>query len=158
MTHQHRSLTASEQMRLFVGLLIQPLLAGSVAFLIFPVFLLDQNGRSLAGGVPGNPTDAAVSVAVGVGLVAVFVTVLGVWPTAVWLMKRRLVSLREALVFGLGFGVLPYVLLAVATGGKTYGVEGLVRGVAFSSLLGVAGAAAFWAIALRQPRGRGIPV
>jgi hypothetical protein len=152
MTHQGRPLTASEEMRLFLGLVIQPLLASSLAFLGFPVFLLDQEGRSLAGGFPANPTDAALSVALGVGVVAVFVTVVGVWPTAVWLTKRHAVPLKEALVFGLAFGNLPYALLAVAVGGRTYGVEGLARGVAFSSFLGLAGAAAFWVIALRQQR------
>jgi hypothetical protein len=88
-------------------------------------------------------------VALATGVVALFVTVLGVLPTALWLTKRWQLSLREALLFGLGFGNLPYVLLVVAAGG-TYGFEGLARGVTFSSVLGLAGAIVFWAIALRR--------
>jgi hypothetical protein len=136
-------------MKLLAGLVVQPFLAGGLAFFGFHVFLIDGNGRTLAGGVPSDLTDAAVSVAFGTGLVALLVTVVGVLPTAVFLTKRRQLSLREALLFGLGFGNLPYVLLAVAAGG-TYGLAGLVRGVAFSSLLGLAGATVFWAIALRR--------
>jgi hypothetical protein len=70
---------------------------------------------------------------------------------SLWVTRRFQLSLRDALLFGLGFGNLPYVLLAVTTGG-TYGIAGLVRGVAFSSLLGLVGATVFWAIALRRQR------
>ncbi|HEX7020556.1 MAG TPA: hypothetical protein VF159_11115, partial [Gemmatimonadaceae bacterium] len=99
---------------------------------------------------PTNVADAAASVAVGTGLVALVVTLLGALPTAVWLMKRRRVSLSEALAFGLAFGNAPFLIGALLAG--TYGVAGFIRGIAFSSLLGVIGAAVFWWIALR---GRG---
>jgi hypothetical protein len=131
------------------GLAIQPFLAAIVAFFAFPVFLLDRNGETLAGGHPYDSTDAAASVAFGTGLVALFMTIAAVLPTALWLTRRFQLSLRDALLFGLGFGNLPYVLFAVATGG-TYGIAGLVRGVTFSSMLGLVGATVFWAIALRR--------
>jgi hypothetical protein len=131
---------------------VQPFLAAGVAVLSFPVLLLDRSGRTLAGGLMPDATDAAVSVALGTGLVALVVTAAGVLPTVLWLTERRRVSLREALLFGLGFGNLPYVLMAIAAGG-TYGFTGFVRGVGFSSLLGLTGAATLWAIALR-PAGR----
>ena len=143
-----RALEPSEQMRLLAGLAIQPLLAGGLAFVSFPVLLLDRSGRSLAGGFPGDVTDAALSVAAGSGIVAVFVTLLCVLPTAAWLMPRRRIRLREALLFGFGFGNLPFVVGTALAG--AYGVTGFARGVAFSSLLGLTGAAAFWAIALRE--------
>jgi hypothetical protein len=149
MMHPPRTLTSSEQRRLLAGLIVQPFVSTGLALFGFPVFLLDRNGRTLAGGVPANPTEAALSVALGTGLVALCVTVVGVLPTALWLSRRRQLSLGETLLVGLGFGNLPYVLLAIAAGG-TYGIAGLVRGVAFSSLLGVAGAAAFWAIVFRR--------
>jgi hypothetical protein len=134
------------------GLIVQPFLAAGLALAIFPVFLLDPEGRTLAGGYPSDPTDAALSVAFGAGVVAAVVTVLGVWPTAVWLLKRRPLTFVGALRFGLGFGILPYVLLGVAAGGKTYGPSGVLRGLLFSSVLGLIGAAVFWLIALRSHR------
>jgi hypothetical protein len=63
--------------------------------------------------------------------------------------RRRQLTLGDALLFGLAFGNLPCFLLFIATGSKIPGVAFLVRGMAFSSVLGLAGAAAFWALALR---------
>src|SRR5689334_21524487 len=88
------------------GLAIQPFLAAIVAFFAFPVFLLDRNGETLAGGHPYDSTDAAASVAFGTGLVALFMTIAAVLPTALWLTRRFQLSLRDALLFGLGFGNL----------------------------------------------------
>ena len=132
---------------MFWGIVVQPFLAGALAFLSFPVLLLDRSGHTLAGGFPADGIDAARSVAIGAGLVALLIAVLGVLPTAVWLTKRGPVSLDRALLFGLAFGNLPFAIGTILAG--TYGVPGFVRGAAFSSLLGLAGAAAFWAIALR---------
>ncbi len=148
-----RTLSRLEEMRLLGGAVVQPFLAAALAFTTFPVFLLDREGQTLGGGYPSNPTDAALSVAVGAGIVAAVVTLLGVLPTAVWLLKRRRPTLRESLSFGLGFGILPYVLMGTAAG-RTYGPSGLLRGLAFSSMLGLSGAAVFWVIALRPHRSR----
>ena len=149
-----RTLSSAEEMRVFAGMVVQPFLAAGLAFIGFPLFLLDLEGRTLAGGYPSDPTQAALSVAIGAGLVAGVVTLIGVLPTAVWLMKRRQLTLKETLMFGLGFGNLPYVLLAAAAGGKTYGPVGLLRGLAFASLLGLSGAALFWIITLRPRTSR----
>jgi hypothetical protein len=146
-----RTLTPSEELLVAGGLLVQPFLAAVLAFALFPRLLLDRQGQALAGGYPMDPADAAVSVAIGAGIVAGAVTLLGVLPSAVWLVRRRNLTLAETLLLGLGFGNLPYGLMAIAAGG-TYGVEGLLRGVAFSSLLGLSGAALFWLIALRSRR------
>ncbi len=148
--HSHpvkRMLTPSEQLKLFAGLAVQPFLAAAVSFVLFPLLLLDRTGSTLAGGIPASQTDAAISVAAGAGIVALFVTAIGVFPTALWLVTRRPVPLIQALLFGLAFANLPMVLGTVFAG--TYGVEGALRGVAFASCLGLAGAAAFWLIALR---------
>jgi len=142
-----RTLTPSDEMRIFAGAVVQPLLAAALAFVSFPLIMLDRNGRTLAGGTT-DVVQTATSAAAGVGLVALVVTIVGAIPTAVWLLKRRRVSLLETLAFGLGFGILPFAFGALTAG--TYGIAGVIRGVAFSSLLGVAGAAAFWGIALRH--------
>lgn len=147
-----RTLNSAEEMRVLAGLLVQPFLAAGLAFIAFPLLLLDGNGRALAGGYPSDPTDAALSVAIGTFLVAGVVTLIGVLPTAVWIMKRHQLTLGETLVFGLGFGNLPYVLMAAAWG--THGQAGLLRGVAFASLLGLSGAALFWIMTLRPQKSR----
>jgi hypothetical protein len=144
-------LSPSEELNLFAGLVVQPLVTVIVAFLAFPL-LLDSGGRTLAGGFPVDVTDSALSVALGAGVLSLFVTLLGAFPTALWLTKRKQVSLGEALLWGLGFGNAPMILGTVLAG--TYGAAGFVRGVAFSSLLGVTGAAVFWAIAIRRQPSR----
>ena len=149
-----RTLSPAEEMRVLAGLVVQPFLAAGLAFIAFPVFLLDSEGRTLAGGYPSDPTASALSVALGAGVVAGVVTLIGVLPIAVWMMRRHQLTLKETLVFGLGFGNLPYVLLAATAGGRTYGPAGLLRGLAFASLLGLSGAALFWIICLRPRRSR----
>jgi hypothetical protein len=137
-------------MKLFAGLVVQPFIAGGLAFFLFPWLLLDSNGRSLAGGSPTDAVAAARSVAIGAGILAFVITLVAALPTAVWLTKRRFVSFAEALLWGLGFGNTPMVIGTLLAG--TYGVAGFVRGVAFSSVLGIASAAMFWTISLRRQR------
>lgn len=144
---QTRTLSSVEQGRLLAALAVQPFLAAATAFFSFPL-LLDRTGRTMAGGFPSDPTDAAVSIAAGVGIVALLVTVIGVWPTALWLVKRRTLTVRQVLGFGLGFANLPIAFGTVLTGGG-YGPAGLLRGSVFASVIGVLGAAAFWLIVIR---------
>ena len=134
-------------MRLFAGLAVQPFWAAIVAFFSFPLLLLDRAGQTLAGGVPADPTDAAISVALGTGIVAAVVTLVGVAPTALWVVKRRFVTLAQALLFGLGFANVPVVVGAAAAG--VYGPSGALRAVVFASLIGVSGAAVFWGVSIR---------
>jgi hypothetical protein len=84
-------------------------------------------------------------------MVAFIVTSVGALPTAVWLAKRRPVSLRESVFWGVGFGNIPMMVGTILTG--SYGVQNFLRGVAFSSVLAVACAAIFWTIALRPREG-----
>ncbi len=143
-----RTLTPIEQRKLFAGLAVQPFLAAAVSFFLFPLLLLDRTGHTLAGGAPTNQADAALSVAAGVGIVALLVTAIGVFPTALWMMTRRPVSVAQALLVGLGFANLPMVLGTVFAG--SYGVEAALRGFAFASLIGLAGATAFWLISCHR--------
>jgi hypothetical protein len=148
MARVSRSLSGSQERRLFAGFIVQPVLAGVLAFGVFPFLLLDRNGRTIAGGFPTDVSDAALSVAVSAAIVAFFITLVGALPIAVWLTKRRMVSLGESLLWGLGFGNVPIVLGTILAG--THGLEGFVRGAAFASLLGMAGAVTLWTIALRR--------
>jgi hypothetical protein len=136
-------------MRVFVALVLQPFLLGVLAFVLFPLVILDANGQHVTGGHFSSVNDAAVSVGIGVAIVAAAITLLGVMPAAVWVMKRHTLTLGHTLLFGLAFGNVPFVIGTAGAG--AYGPEGVLRGFIFSSLLGLAGAAAFWAIALRRP-------
>jgi len=126
-------------MKLFAGLVLQPFVATAVAFVCFP--LLESPGR------PANQTDAAISIASGAAIVAAFVTVVGVLPTAVGLIKRRHVTLGQALLWGIGFGNFPVLLGYLLLGSD--GLSSAISGLAVASLIGLAGAASFWAISLR---------
>ena len=143
-----RALNGSEEMKMFAGFIVQPFLAAGLAFLLFPMLLLDSSGRPLSGGFVPDVVHAARAFALGTGIVAFLVALIGALPAAIWLAKRRVVPFGEALLWGLLFGNAPMVVGTVLAG--SYGVEGFLRGVAFSSVLGTAGAGAFWAIALRR--------
>ena len=54
-----RTLSSAEEMRVFAGMVVQPFLAAGLAFIGFPLFLLDLERRTLAGGYPSDPTQAA---------------------------------------------------------------------------------------------------
>jgi hypothetical protein len=107
--------------------------------------MLDETGRTLDGRFPASPIQAAMSVAAVTGFLATFLTLVGVLPTVVWLVRRRRVTLTRALFFGLGFGNLPVVLATLFFGGNW----NLLRTHAFASITGVSGAAAFWWISIR---------
>jgi hypothetical protein len=143
-----RTLSPADELRVLGGLVVQPVLAAGLAFVTFPLLLLDRDGQTLAGGFPADATDAALSAAMGVGIVAGIIVLVAVLPVALWLLKRRGLTLKKTLIFGLVLGNLPYVLFGIAAGG-TYGLTGLLRGVTFSSLIGVVGAALFWLISIR---------
>ncbi len=134
------------------GFLVQPFLAGLVAFVAFPFLLLGRAGLGFS-----DPAQAALSVAGGTFMFAIGITLVCVVPTAVWVVKRRALAFKRALLFGLAIGNLP-----VAIGGVAAALQRLLRSsappanplaamglVVFSSLIGVTCAAAFWAISIR---------
>ena len=93
---------------------------------------------------------AALSVAVATAFVAAVVSLVLALPIAVWWLKRRELFLPDALLFGIALGNVPHLVMAGLWG--THGTEGLWRGMAFSTVLGVAGATVFWAIVAKGPR------
>jgi hypothetical protein len=145
-----------------VGLAIQPFVAAGLAFVSFP--LVDYTGRPLYGGFPVDPVASAISFSFGVGLVALVVTVCGVLPTVLYLLKRGPLSLKKVLVGGAALGNAPFILLVAAilvshfargtmspdVGRLWYGFRGAVRATAISSYLGVGSAAVFWLVAGRR--------
>ena len=154
-----RSLPPAGEMKVFLGLAVQPVAAALLAFFAFP--LLDYTGRAfgLYSGHPIDAVDAAVSVAFGVGIVALVVTVLAALPCFVWLLHRGRITRRNVLMSGALLGNAPSLLFAtllVIRGvdrGTTprevpmqavYGPLGAVRLLVFGSFIGVSCAAVFW--------------
>src|SRR5687767_610169 len=136
MTAQPRTLSPAEEMRIFLGLLVQPFVAAGLGFVAYP--LVD-----LHGGRAADSTDAAVALAAGSGLAAFFLSFLAAL-VAVWVIRRHPLTLPRALVSGVLLGNVPTVLGVLA--GGVDGWAGFVRVVLFASFLGLGGAAAFWVV------------
>lgn len=144
------------------GLAVQPLVAAVLGFCLFP--LIDYTGRSLYGGRPGDPWDAALSVGFGVGLAALPVVFFGALPALAVLSARGAVSRSMVIAGGVLLGNVPGALI-VATlffrqiqegapadlAQLTYGPSGLIRAVILGSLIGAGCAWTFWLIAGRPP-------
>ena len=143
-----RIISPRAEKRIFVGLLVQPVLAAVLTYMAFP--LIDYTGRTLYGGSVGDSADAALALALGVGIAAAVVTVVGVFPTVVWLVKRLDVTFRQAILFGILFGNLPVVIGTLLAG--SYGPVGFLRAAVIGTALGISGAVLFWVVALRGQR------
>jgi hypothetical protein len=138
-------LSPRAEMRLFVGLLLQPILAAALTYAAFP--LIDYTGRPLYGGRASDSADAALALSLGVGVVAALVTIVGVFPAVVWLVKRIDVTFGRAILGGVLFGNLPVVIGTLLAG--SYGPAGFLRAAVMGTTLGICGAALFWVISIR---------
>lgn len=156
-----RDLSPPENGRVFLGLAVQPFVAGCVAFLTFPA--LNYTGQFVYGSFAGSLWEGAGSMGVVVGFVGLGITVLGAVPLLAIQLSRGPVSRDHALASGLALGNVPTVLMwlllisqQVHSGrppdlaSVAYGPVGIVRVVVWGSLIGLAGAATFWWIAGRS--------
>ena len=134
----------------------------TLAFLILPpinfvvvfagVWLL-ESGFGVFG---GEPVDLALSLASGVAVAAVLVTLGGVLPIVLARLSHGPISLRELVITGAALGNTPLVLLAVLilvnlrqnplTGFRPYG---LISFIALGTALGALSAVIFWIVGLR---------
>ena len=139
-------------MRIFYGLLVQPVSAAILGFLAFP--LIDVTQRAIEGGSTSDPMQAAISVGLGAGFAAFMVTVCAALPVVAWLLKRGPLRLKQVLWGGALLGNLPFaviLLMSFLTNNIGAGASwlGLLRALTFGALFGVVGAALFWAISIR---------
>ena len=140
---------------MLMGLVAQPLVAAAAAFVLFPALDYTAEAAGVYHGRAADPTGAAISVAFGAALAAVFVVIFGALPAIGWLSRRRPLTLSTSLIAGAVLGNLPSaVILLLATlngeGLRSSGrpvTLGLVRALAFGACVGMACGAAFWAIA-----------
>ena len=146
-------MTPRHELRVLFGLLAQPFVAASMAFVLFPA--LDYTARA-TGLYSGRVSDdAAASVAFGAALAAVFVVVFGALPALGWVSRRGPITLRASVIAGALLGNLPaaviLVLAAMHGGGtRSSGASSaliLLRAAAFGSWVGAVCGAVFWASA-----------
>ena len=131
-------MTPKAEMRVLVGLVVQPFVAFAAASVVDP-----------------GP------VALGAAVAAVFVVIVGALPAIAWLSRRGPITLGKALISGALLGNLPIVvilLLAALTGnlrvpesGSAIGVLRMFRSVPFGAFVGMACAFVFWLIVRRAP-------
>jgi len=151
---------AADQSSVRVGLAVQPMVAALLAFSAFSIVTL--TGRSVYGGRPVDPLDAAVSFAIGVAVVGTLVTVFAASPALLWLQTRGPVTRRQVLACGAILGNLPSLLIVFSLAASrpnagalanldqlTYGPLGAIRALVFGTFIGVASATVFWCIARR---------
>jgi hypothetical protein len=153
---QSRELSAAQEMRLFTGFVVQPFAAAVLGFIAFP--LIDISGRALYDGrAPTDPMDAAISIALGAGFAAFFVTLCGAFPVVVWLLKRGPLTLKQVLWGGAILGNVPLAIIvplaAIARSpdadASWFGPIAMVRAVSVGAIFGIAGATSFWAVSIR---------
>ena len=173
---QGRMLSRSEELMVLIGLAVQPFVAGLAAFLLFP--LINPSGRAVyeyqgARMVIEHRTpdvvDAARSVALAVGLVAVPLTALVALPSLAWLLKRGPITITQTLVAGAASGNIPLVVgfILISLRGPRQSLRpnlpadfptfpepsAIVQplySILFASAIGIVSAIAFWLIAGRR--------
>src|SRR5215213_8297334 len=104
-----RDLRPGSESRLFLAFAVQPFATALLAFVLFPI--VEYTGRPLYGGQPASFLDGAVAFAMGVGVTALFVTVLAALPLFVWLQKRGPVTSEQVFASGAILGNLPSALI-----------------------------------------------
>ncbi len=145
-------------MRLFTAFAILPFAAAALAFVGFPLFergLLNHVGGSLS-------NDAAAAFAAGTFVVALAVTVLGAVPIVSTMRRRGPITFKHALIGGVALGNAPFLIVATAimvvqafvgagssAGSHWYGLNGAIRTITMSTLMGAALGSLFWLVGLR---------
>ena len=134
-------LSHREEMRIFLGFLVQPLVAALCGFLAFLVLLDDGQSFAPSGSTLSGSIWAARAFGLAAGIYAFFVAPLTALPLFVWLRRSGPITLSKTLITGAALGnLLNVVMLAVGT----------VRGVIIGTAIGIICAAVFWWIAGRH--------
>jgi hypothetical protein len=130
---------------MFTGLAVQPFVAAGLAYLVAPLIEWSQASARRGG---SDPTEVAVSLAAGAGLVAFFAVMLAAVPILLWRTDRGPLSRAQVLWWGVAVGNLPGLLGLILVGG----VLDVVRLVALGSLFGLVCSFVFWVISIRSTR------
>jgi len=165
---QARRLSTAEELKVGLGLMVQPFAAGLAAFFLFPFMEWSDRAIYARQGIvyrSGDVMDSAIAVAVGMGLAAIPVTVLGALPSLVWLLRRGPITRTQTFLAGALIGNVPlflgFILAWLSGPGNSPppsfaslppppAVLTLGRSVIFISAVGLASAAVFWLVAGRH--------
>ena len=158
---ESRSLTREGELKVLLGFAAQPFAATLIAFALFPI--VEITGRGLYGGYPSDRLDAAVSMAFGVGVAALPVTVFVAVPVFLRLLRRGHISQAEVMCWGALLGNIPSALIVLSLAAQllrsgasadldnlTYGVPGAARAIILGAIVGAGSASIFWWIAGRH--------
>lgn len=148
-----RPFRPQQEMRVFLGFAVQPLVTAIVALILFPAIALTDT--PLIGAASANPFSAAIGFAVVTGVTGFLVMAFAAIPLFSWLsnhtpLTRGVVLTAGAVLGNLPTGIILVIFLArygLSPAGAAYGPFGLLRTLIIGSLIGLSGAAAFWHIA-----------
>ena len=151
--------SARAVLRLLAGFAVAPPTAVFLALVTYDA--LWYSGM-FSGGAPIDSIDAAGSLGMGVGILAVMMTICAV-PSVAWLDGRGPLSLRKVLLLGAALGNAPFAIIVLGVvvahpmsetlsgdiGRFWYGFPGAVQRVAMGLTCGIGSAAAFWVVGVR---------
>jgi hypothetical protein len=158
MVEAHRP-SSRTGVRLLAGFAVAPLAAVFLALVTYDV--LWYTGM-LSGGAPINSIDAASSLGMGVGIIAVAMTICAV-PLVAWLASRGPVSFGKVMLLGAALGNVPFAMIVLGIvaahpfsevlsgdiGRFWYGLPGVVQRVAIGLASGMGSASLFWIVGIR---------
>ena len=153
-------MTAKQEMRVLIALITQPFVAAIAAFALFPALDATANAAGVYRGRLADSTGAAIGVALATAFAAVPVIILGALPAIAWLSRRGPLTLAKAICAGAVLGNAPAAVIvalatlhgdAAASSGLLPVLLGLLRVIAFGSLIGAACGTMFWWIARERP-------
>lgn len=136
-------------LRMFAGLAVQPFVAAALGFIVAPYLDWVSTPPGVRGG--SDPIEVAVSIAAGAALVAFFAVVLVVAWVLMWLTDRGPLTRAQVLLWGVGIGNLPGLLL-LALVHRFGSFFQMVRLPLLGSLFGLVCSYVFWVISIRGTR------
>jgi hypothetical protein len=145
--------------RLLAGFAVAPLAAVFMALVTYDVLWY---AGMLSGGAPIDSIDGAVSLGLGVGIIAVVMTC-GAVPLVAWLASRGAVSFGQLMLVGAALGNVPFAFIVLGVvaahpfsevlsgdvGGFWYGLAGAAQRVTIGLASGIGAASLFWMVGIR---------
>jgi hypothetical protein len=161
---QRYTRTTRAELRMLVGLAIVPPTAVLIGLVAYDALFFSG---LFPGGAPIDSLDSAASLGMGIGILALVMTVFGALPAVAWLSRRQAPSLRNLLLIGGALGNLPFLLSVggiVAThlmrgtlssdiGRYWNGLSGAAVRTVMGLVCGMGAAAVFWGVVVRGTTG-----
>jgi len=156
-------MTPKAEMRVLVGLVIQPFVAFAAGSVAFPAMAYVRGVLDPDRGPYAVTYGGAGAAALGAAMAAPFVVIFGALPAIAWLSRRGSLTPGKVLISGALLGTMPIVvllLLAALNGNLQASESGSGLGVqevttaAFGAFVGMICALVFWVFARDEPAER----